>query len=433
MDKGNTWSDVPDGFEFGWITTDQDLEELIALNDALHGPGTGEMFQRLIENQPGFGREMNYFIRDLDTGKIVSTMNAIPGIWSYKGVSLRNLELGFVGTLEAYRRRGLFNILYNYFDHLLLAGEYDVSSIQGIPFFYRQFGYDFILPLGRNITLQPSSIPTLQEDSRPPFMDIVVRESTESDISRLMELYGAVTSRLLVYAERDKQLWHIQERIRMRDDKPVGTMIVEHDGHVDGYFRFGERRGTSPDTVDSIFVSEASILSYDSVLRTLQFLKQTASNAQTGLIEVPGDKTTNLAKIILAYGGVLQRGWKYQIRIPDLLRFLNKIRPVIEYRLKGTMYERLTREIEINIYRTCFRFKFMNGQLRSIEDIGMQPTDTRQPFRLPPPDFIRLVLGDYSIEELRSYTTDFTIHPGKKHLLETLFPNRPSYLYNYQV
>jgi predicted acetyltransferase len=343
------------------------------------------------------------------------------------------LELGFVGTLNDYQRRGLFRILYRYFDHLLLRDEYDISSIQGIPFFYRQFGYDFILPLGKNVSIVPSAIPTFKQESRPSFMDIVVRKSTEEDIVRLMELYSAATSRLMVFAERDKQLWLIQEQIGMRDEKPVETMVVEQAGHIQGYFRVGERRDTSKEKADSILVTEASILTYDSVLRILHYLKQMASDVHADAIEVPGDTTSNLANVVLAYGGVMQRGWKYQIRIPDVLRFLNTIRPVLQNRIKGTMYEGFTREIDFNLYRTCYRFKFVNGRLDTIEDIGMQGTDTNQAFRIPPSDFIRLVLGDCSVDELRSHNVDFTIRAGKKHLLETLFPKKPSFLYNYQV
>lgn len=168
-------------------------------------------------------------------------------------------------------------------------------------------------------------------------------------------------------------------------------------------------------------------------MRTLHLLKGMASNANTSLIEVPGDLTSNLAKIAIDYGGILQRGWKFQMRIINMLEFLNTIRPVFEGRLKDTMYHGLSRELLISTYRNCYKLAFTRGKLGPIEDLGMQSTRSREGIRIPPHDFVRLVLGDYSLEELRYQDMDFVIRPGRRHLLETLFPKQESYLYSYQL
>jgi hypothetical protein len=85
---------LPEGFEFGIIETDDDLEELIAFNAIIHDPNAGEFLKRIIENLPGFRREMNYVIRDSSTGAIVACINSIPSTWAFEGIQLQNLELG---------------------------------------------------------------------------------------------------------------------------------------------------------------------------------------------------------------------------------------------------------------------------------------------------------------------------------------------------
>ncbi|MHA1576969.1 MAG: GNAT family N-acetyltransferase, partial [Candidatus Thorarchaeota archaeon] len=163
------WLDLPDGFEFGIVETDEELEELIEFNSTVHEPTDGEYLKRLIEYLPRFGREMNFYIRDSENGHIVSSINAIPSVWEYDGIALNNLELGFVGTLKEYREKGLLRILYSYFDRLLK--NYDISTIQGIPYLYRTFGYDFIIPLGRKFFLAVDHIPSFNKESPPDFMN----------------------------------------------------------------------------------------------------------------------------------------------------------------------------------------------------------------------------------------------------------------------
>ena len=159
MKKDIDWLEIPAGYEFGAIETDDEIEELIQFMNEIHDSSAGDLLRRFIEKLPGFGPEKNYCIRDSNTGSIVASLNAIPSMWSYAGIQLRNLELGFVGTRDEYQKKGLFSLLYKYFNHLLLEGRYDISSIQGIPFFYRKYGYDFILPLGRSIHLLQTAIP----------------------------------------------------------------------------------------------------------------------------------------------------------------------------------------------------------------------------------------------------------------------------------
>ncbi len=431
MKKDIGWLELPDGYEFGIVDTDDEIEELVQFTNEVHDPWDGEMLRRLIEKQPGFGPEMNYYIRHLDTGKIVSTINAIPIMWSYSGIRLRNLELGFVGTRDEYQRKGLFNILYNYFNHLLIAGNYDISSIQGIPFFYRKYGYDFILPLGRAIHLQQAAIPEIIDDKKPPFMDIKIRASNEEDIPNLLKLYSQAQSNLLIFTSRDEELWKAQERTQMSEDKHIETLVLMNNGEIDGYLRVGERKEHGKEEVASILIKESSVLSYNSVMRTLHELKEMALRANTSLIEIPGDLTSNLGQIAIDYGGILHRGWKYQIRIPNVTQFLNKIRPVLEARLKDTMYQNLSREILISTYQDCYRFTFKKGKLEPIENLGMQSTRSREGIRIPPHDLVRMILGDYSIEELRYQDMDFIVRPGSKHLLETLFPKQESFLYPY--
>jgi len=144
-----------------------------------------------------------------------------------------------------------------------------------------------------------------------------------------------------------------------------------------------------------------------------------------------GPAVNNLCRVAQNLGGNVDIGWKYQIRIPDMTRFLEQIRPTIESRLIGTMFEGMTRELAINTYEHCYVLSFVNGKIAPVKDIGMQEVGEYSDFRAPPNDLARLTLGDYNTDELRSQNIDFIMSKELKPLVETLFPKKNSFIAYY--
>ncbi len=418
--------ELPDGFEFCTGKTEQDLEDLLEFNSKVHQDSPEEL-RRVVENLPGFGLSMNYFIRDVDNGMIVSAMNAIPSTWAYEGVPLRILELGWVGTLKEHRGRGLVRALYSHFDSLLEKGKYDVSVIQGIPHYYRQFGYEFILPLGRRVALSPHSIPKIDEGAEPSFMKMSVRGAVESDLDEMIRLYDNHNERLLVYSIRSRELWKLQERIKKEFESDFTTMVVEEGGRIDGYFRYGLRKGAKDEYEERVLhVNESSVSSYDGVMRVLHFLRQEALQSQACRIELVGPYQNSLCRISQDLGGKTLLWWKFQVRIPDIVRLLRKVSPVLERRLKGTMFHGLTYDLTLNTHRNCYLLRFKKGRISEVQDMGMQETGEKREFRAPPHDLAKLILGDSSIDELNLANIDFLVDGRIRSLVQTLFPKRES-------
>lgn len=421
--------ELPDGFEFGVVKSKADIEELIKFNAVVHGDDDPEEIRRQIDNLPNFDRELNFYIRDLDKGIIVSTASAIPSVWMYENIPLSNLELGWVGTLKEYRRKGLARALYTHFEEILQRGEYHISTIMGIPYYYRQFGYDFILPLGRKVQLRIDQIPVPKNEARK---SIVFREANQDDIPNLMRLYDEHNKTMLIHAARTKGLWELQERFHREFEQEFKTIVLERDGKVVGYFRLCVR-GEKKQAPRGLWLSvmESSITTFDDVLQTLQYLRGRAAEENTCRIDLMGPAVNNLCRVAQNLGGNVDIGWKYQIRIPDMTRFLEQIRPTIESRLIGTMFEGMTRELAINTYEHCYVLSFVNGKLAPVKDIGMQEVGEYRNFRAPPNDLVRLTLGDYNTDELRSQNIDFIVSKELKPLVETLFPKKNSFIAYY--
>src|ERR1035437_9271236 len=92
-----------------------DVERVSQFNGLIHGPGVVGMTRNLFLHHPDTrGRDL-IFIEDTRTGQVVSSLCLIPWKFNYEGVSLLSGEMGIVGTLEPYRRRGLIRAQVEFF------------------------------------------------------------------------------------------------------------------------------------------------------------------------------------------------------------------------------------------------------------------------------------------------------------------------------
>ncbi|MHA2386009.1 MAG: GNAT family N-acetyltransferase [Candidatus Thorarchaeota archaeon] len=422
-------SPLPDGLEFGIVETDDELEELIKFNSSIHEPQDGEELRRIIDLLPGFSREMNFYIRDSDKGVFVSSLNAIPSVWGYANIPIRNLELGFVGTLPEYRKKGLVRALYReFFENELIRGRYDISTIQGIPYYYRQFGYDFLIPAWRSVFLRTNQVTDIPPKEKPAWMRLSIRPATKANLESIIRLYDEMTTRTLVSTVRDRKLWEIQEQQRREYEHEFMTYVVKRGKEVEGYFRLVSRENEKDPGNGFLDVIESSIRTYNGVKRSLQFLKEQCKDKNLNRIALSGAINSNLSQVGLDLGGNMSRGWKHQLRIPDVIRFLKRIRPVLQKRLRNTMFEGLTQEVTINTYRHCYVLDFQEGKIRQIKDLGIHEDGKNLSFRAPPNDFVRLLLGQYSIDELSQQNIDFLVTGPVKSLIATLFPKQESFI-----
>ncbi|NHJ14101.1 MAG: GNAT family N-acetyltransferase [Candidatus Thorarchaeota archaeon] len=432
--KNSQPQELPDGFEYGVVQTDEEMEEIIKFNEAIHGEDDALALRRLIDEYPNLEKEQHFYIRDMDKGIIVSSLNAIPSVWDYDGIALKNLELGYVGTHSDYRNQGLFRALYlKHFERQLYKGNYHLSTIMGIPYFYRQFGYDFVLPLTRAVMLDAREIHRMNPKALPSSENIVVRPAIPQDLSSIMQLYHNLCKRLLVTARRDESLWELQEANHLVWTRKFETFVVERDGEIEGYFRTSIRSNPKDRFHNFLDVMESSIRTVGAIRRVLEFLGQKCEDSGLTRIIFPGTSACHLSKMALDLGGTMTRGWKFQIRIPNILQFLKRIGPILERRLRNTVFEGLTFDLALNIYHSYYILQIAKGKIVEVMDAGKPIENEYFGVRMPPQDFVRLMLGEYNLGELDYYNTDFIVDGPLRSLLGTLFPKQESWIFYYFV
>ena len=121
--------------------------------------------------------------------------------------------------------------------------------------------------------------------------------------------------------------------------------------------------------------------------------------------------------------------YAWQVRVPDLPKFLQHIAPVLERRLAESLAVGHTGELKISTYRGGVRLVFEQGRLR---DIGpWQPSlEVEGDAAFPDGVFLQLLFGFRSLAELTAAFRDcWTAGDEAEVLLKALFPKRPSYIW----
>ncbi len=195
-------------------STSADAEQLAAFNAFIHSDNdepderVGAWTRDLLSgNHPTFPVNDFTIVEDSTTGKIVSAMNLISQTWSYAGIPFKVGRPELVGTDPAYRNRGLVKTQFDVIHEWSRQRGELLQGITGIPFYYRQFGYEMAVNLGGSRVGAVFNVPRLTADQSEAYR---FRPAVPSDVALIYRLYQAGSRRSLLSAEWDETLWHYE-------------------------------------------------------------------------------------------------------------------------------------------------------------------------------------------------------------------------------
>lgn len=405
------------------VSTLDDVERLAGFNVLIHGPHTDDMTRGLILHHPHTRPEQWLIVEDSTTGQIVSSLCLIPRTWRYAGVALRAGEQGIVGTLEAYRGRGLVRALNARFREMLDEGGYDLSPIQGIPYFYRQFGYEYALPLEGGWTLPLHEIPS---ELPPAAQGYTFRPAAPSDLPDLVRLYDEAMTALDLYEVRDEGAWRFL--LECRENTQAGGevwLILDSAGRTAGYWVI-EKYGFG----GGLTVNEASRLSHPAAMAVLGKLLALAQDRQQPAIRLSCSDTCPLVTAAKAYGSRADGRYAWQIMLPDAARFLRTIGPVLEARLAASSLAGLSDRVRIDLYLEQVELRFEEGRLCGVDRLPAEPFPGKARIHIPPTLLAPLALGWRSHEELHAAFPDVGVWGQARLLVDVLFPKMEAFFYS---
>jgi N-acetylglutamate synthase-like GNAT family acetyltransferase len=369
-------------------------------------------------------------------GKIVACICHLRLTWEYEGIAFDITQPEIVATNPDYRNRGLIRTLFELV-HARSAEEGRlVTAITGIPYFYRQFGYEYVLDLDEKHSTYTSQIPIAKAGEQEPY---TLREATVEDIPLLQQLYNRRKGNSMVWSRISDEYWRYElEGWKVQPDWGKTSsiqIIVNKDGDALGYLFLSVMRWGAGLHVRAFDVAPGAPVQamVPSVLRALQaYGNQLPIRRPTtepfSRIDFNLGRNSPLYEVLGSRVVATEVPYSWYIRVPDLPAFLKHIAPILEKRLAGSEAAGHTGEIKIDFYHGGLRMVFEQGRLTTVEKWVVPVFEGNAGAGFPPLVFLQIVFGYRSIEALRQFFPDVWVNDETGYLLKVLFPEKVSFV-----
>jgi GNAT superfamily N-acetyltransferase len=365
--------------------------------------------------------------------------------WSYGGVKFGVGQPEIVATDPAYRNRGLVRVLLEMAHARSAAEGHLVQAITGIPYFYRQFGYEYVLDLGGSRVMPVTKVPDQAEEEPEPYH---LRPATLTDVPHMLALYNQRRSTSLVWHETDETYW--RHLVESWDDPVVverGPALTGHNGRM---FMIVDGRGT----VCGCVWLAGKRWHHDLVIYQLELLPQVNWQAiMPGLLRtlrrygesIPATQLNqeplrelrfSLGRAHPVYDLLSEQLlpndeplYAWYLRVPDVPAFIHRIAPVLEKRLARSVLTGLTGVLKFDFYRGGLQLHFERGKLITAEPWRALHEDDADA-GCPPLIFLQLLFGYRSLAELRAIFPDVWAKREARLFINTLFPKQPSTVFS---
>ena len=365
--------------------------------------------------------------------------------WSLGGIPFGVGRPEMVAADPAYRNRGLVRGLFEMIHARSAAEGHLLQAITGIPYFYRQFGYDYLLDLEGGRTTYFSLIPTRKGDRPEPCS---LRPATREDVPRIMALYAQRRSTSLIWHEAPERRWQFaieaagEPAVAQGEGIRAGVswrywMILDAEQDVCGYLSLVVRRWGPAISVRELTFAPRTDLPklVPALLRQLRDMGQhtPAVRPDTPPCSAIALQLGRAHPIYDLLGDALaprvEPPYAWYIRIPDLPAFVRRVAPVLERRLAQSILGGHTGGLKLDLYRGGLHLRFERGSLVGVE--SWRPPihgDDDTALGCPPLTFLQLLLGYRSLDELRTIYPDVWVKDEHRLAIDTLFPKQQSFV-----
>ncbi|MEV8438084.1 GNAT family N-acetyltransferase [Actinosynnema sp. NPDC051121] len=367
----------------------EDLDQIGALL-ADRGEPADAVDHRLVVQDPDAGWEACAVVVDGD--RVVSTATLLDETLVLDGVEIPASQVELVATDRDYEGRGLVRALMGWAHERSAALGRLVNVMQGIPYFYRQFGYTYAIPISA----------TRPVTGRPDGAGHVLRAAGVEDIPAMARLQDAEQARADLRMPHSPALWRW---LVARDGST--QWLVERDG-----VPVATGRTTPPE--EGLRLCETAAVDEAAAHALL---------ALTGADEVterPGSVAGAALEPFL--GPAKNEANSYYVRIGDPVALLDHLRPVFGKRLADGGYGDREGEAIVSFYRSHVRLPFKAGEVGPVVVGGrMQGPAAAGGAGVAPDMLASLLFGPHGLEGLTARFAD--VYPGPNtHLMHTLFP-----------
>lgn len=387
--------------------TADDIEQIVALNVAAFGVQDGPDVRAFLGDD---GTRDAWSVVAEGT-RVASSIGRIDHRMQVDGLEFTAAQIEYVATDPAYQRRGLVASQLAWHHQRCDEDGIPLQLIGGIPYFYRRFGYGYGLEAPTLFLFDPDRVAA----HRTPGT-LRVRAACASDVAEVTALeQQRPTSGLRVV--RDEPTW--RRDIAMCEASEWGhLLLVENDDAVLGWVRLLD------------LPKEKRTFLFPSVARTpeavTELVWETLRRSGDHLVVGFDSPASVFGKQLRALGDSFEYGLGYYARIPDPLRFLELLRPVLSARLAASDLADSSGTLEISLYSRGLAIDYDRGTIGEIRSIpGVEDPIDDNGIGVAPDWFPALVLGRWGATELARRIDDVIVARDRR-LMDALFPRQMS-------
>ena len=418
--------------------TPEDADALCEFNAKIHGEDENDRkavagwTRDLLTHPHATFRPGDFLIvEETATGRIISAMCLIPQTWSYEGIEFGVGRPELVGTLPEFRGRGLIRKQIEELHKWCAERGLMVQVITGIRYYYRQFGYEYALDLNR--WHMGSIVPKLKDGEQAKYS---IRPAQENDIPFLMSVYEYGSRRGMVRVKWPAEHWH--NNLYELSEENVHRLefrIIEQAGTQEpvGYFAQSPTLGSTGARAFH-YELKPGISWLEVTPHVIRYMWDTGQEygkrenrpctTFSFLLGAEHPAYDTLGNSVVTGG----QPYAWYVRVPDLVGFLDHIKPVLEKRLADSIACGQSGEYLIGMYPKGIRLILENGRI-TFEPWKPDHADHGNA-GFPMLTFLKILFGYRSFEELKYAFPDcWWFDESTRVLVNILFPKKNSSLY----
>lgn len=432
---------LADGFVARWATTADAAAVEHVCASVFCDPATGALHPQIITYLQGilggahpYGKAADVAIVVDPAGTVVSAvvLMRMPLIADGLRITVGRPEM--VVSREAVRNRGYMRVLFAMI-HARSSAYGDVfQAISGIPYFFRQFGYEYALSLGGSHIYPFDAIPRLPAGQDEPFS---LRPATHADIEALVEYHRAGAEMLrggrrpFLYSAIDRAYWEFVLSPAAAATTWLPYLITDQTGQIVGSIGVGQFRYS--EQLEFYYCNTCVALDMQllapSLLRNLAAIAEQVAHAGAGVpacralrANMGVDHPLHAALAHVVHQEETPYAWS--VRVPSPAALLNALAPVLERRLNAKGMSAFQQPVVVSFYRGGVTLSYVDGHFTATDTDSIVGAQASYPAGL----FAQQVLGFKSLQELMAMHMDVRVDPSVRILLDTLLPVQPSWV-----
>jgi len=436
--------DLGDGYRLRWATPDDgaDYAQLAAKafylkNEQMENPNVVGYAHDLTSNNHPLCRADDVAVVVDGHNQIVAAAALLSQPLEYDDIPLNVGRPELVCSDSQVRQRGLVRAIFELL-HAKSAARGDVmQAITGIPHYYHQFGYSWSVDYNAFARISVAALPASPAETNA----IRLRRVALAEYQQFVALYNNDRfgrNVLLSTPYTPEYFTHVLST-SVSTEGFIPYFMVNDLGSVLGYVLADQRSWDGKWAIIGIGAAANQSMA-QLLLPTLHAAKEIFADIRKVVpahpdihsIEIQVDGNHPIRQLLtnrnIPYH--YEAPYTWYLRVPDMVKFLGQITPVLERRIAQSVFKGYTGKLVLSFFRDGVELEWQNGQLTNLtpwhppiyENDGSSANAI-----YPPSIFNQQLFGWRSLAELRDWRPDVWADNQSTPLLNELFPKQASW------